>query len=62
MAQDDQGLDLSALNYTILVPYNGTGMTGGDSLTEDLNIFYNVRERTRNADMPGCRRNTKGVL
>jgi len=22
--------------------YNGTGMTGGDSLTEDLNIYYDV--------------------
>jgi hypothetical protein len=22
--------------------YNGTTETGGDSLTEDLNIFYNV--------------------
>jgi hypothetical protein len=25
------------------VAYNGTGATGGDSLTEDLNIYYNVR-------------------
>lgn len=25
------------------VPYNGTIMTGGDSLTDDLNIFYDVR-------------------
>lgn len=24
----------------VLVPYNGTGPTGGDSLTEDLNIWY----------------------
>jgi len=24
------------------VPYNGTTMTGGDSLTEDLNIYYEV--------------------
>ncbi len=36
------GVDLNALNYTILVPYNGTVPTGGDSLHEDLNIFYNV--------------------
>lgn len=36
------GIDLDALNYTIKVPYNGTGMTGGDSLTSDLNIFYDV--------------------
>jgi hypothetical protein len=26
------------------VPYNGTIMTGGDSLTEDLNVFYDVSE------------------
>ncbi|KAI9844424.1 MAG: ammonium transporter Amt1 [Sclerophora amabilis] len=32
--------DLSALNYTVLVPYNGSIATGGDSLTEDLNLFY----------------------
>lgn len=35
--------DLVGLNYTILVPYNGTEATGGDSLTSDLNIFYQVR-------------------
>ena len=35
--------DLDGLNYTILVPYNGTVPTGGDSLTEDLNLFYTVR-------------------
>jgi Amt family ammonium transporter len=37
------GVDLDALNYTIKVPYNGTTMTGGDSLNADLNIFYDVR-------------------
>jgi hypothetical protein len=36
------GVDLDALNYTIKVPYNGTSMTGGDSLNADLNIFYDV--------------------
>ena len=35
--------DLVSLNYTILVPYNGTEATGGDSLTSDLNVFYQVR-------------------
>jgi hypothetical protein len=25
------------------VPYNGTVMTGGDSLADDLNIYYDVR-------------------
>ena len=34
--------DLDGLNYTILVPYNGTIATGGNSLTDDLNIFYTV--------------------
>lgn len=33
---------LDALNYTIKVPYNGTSMTGGDSATANLNIFYDV--------------------
>jgi Amt family ammonium transporter len=36
------GVDLDALNYTIKVPYNGTSMTGGDSLHGNLNIFYDV--------------------
>jgi len=27
---------------TMVVEYNGTGMTGGDSLTEDINIYYDV--------------------
>jgi hypothetical protein len=37
-----QGIELDALNYTIKVPYNGTGPTGGNSLTENLNIWYEV--------------------
>jgi hypothetical protein len=36
------GVNLDALNYTIKVPYNGTVATGGDSLTGDLNVFYDV--------------------
>lgn len=36
-------LDPTHLNYIPLVPYNGTGATGGDSLTEDFNIWYEVR-------------------
>ncbi|KAI2467759.1 ammonium transporter [Annulohypoxylon bovei var. microspora] len=35
-----EGVDLDALSYIIKYPYNGTGATGGDSLTEDLNIWY----------------------
>ena len=38
------GIDLSMLNYTTQVPYNGTIPTGGNSLTTDLNVFYNVCE------------------
>ncbi|KAI9801035.1 MAG: ammonium transporter Amt1 [Sarcosagium campestre] len=34
--------DLGALNYTVFVPYNETIPTGGDSLTQDLNVFYNA--------------------
>ena len=36
------GVDLDALNYVVKVPYNGTIATGGDSLTENLNIWYEV--------------------
>jgi len=35
-----EGLD--ALPYVPLEVYNGTSMTGGDSLTEDLNVYYNA--------------------
>jgi len=38
----DPNVDLGKLNYTVLMPYNGTTATGGDSLVEDLNVFYNV--------------------
>ncbi|MCJ1223555.1 ammonium transporter Amt1 [Toensbergia leucococca] len=31
---------LTSLNYTVLVPYNGTIPTGGDSLTHNLNVYY----------------------
>ncbi len=36
------GIDLDALDYVVKVPYNGTGPSGGDSLTENLNIWYEV--------------------
>jgi Amt family ammonium transporter len=35
--------DPNHLDYIPLVPYNGTGATGGDSNTQDLNIWYEVR-------------------
>ena len=34
--------DLVNLNYSILVPFNNTEATGGDSLHYDLNVFYEV--------------------
>ncbi|OQV05424.1 hypothetical protein CLAIMM_10169 isoform 1 [Cladophialophora immunda] len=34
--------DLGSLPYVPLDVYNGTSMTGGDSLTEDLNVYYNA--------------------
>ena len=34
--------DLSNLNYIAKVPYNGTVPTGGDSLHQNLNVFYEV--------------------
>ena len=33
----------AGLPYVPLVPYNGTGATGGDALAADLNIWYQVR-------------------
>lgn len=37
---DGQNLDD---DYVVRIsPYNGTGPTGGDSLTQDLNIWYEV--------------------
>jgi Amt family ammonium transporter len=32
--------DLQDLPYVSYVPYNGTIPTGGNSLTQDLNVFY----------------------
>lgn len=29
-----------------LIPYNGTGATGGDSLTQDLSVFYETGDLT----------------
>lgn len=39
------GINLDALDYVVKVPYNGTGATGGNSITDDLNIWYEVRRR-----------------
>jgi hypothetical protein len=40
------GIDLDGLDYVLKVPYNGTGATGGDPITENLNIWYEVRSHT----------------
>ena len=34
--------DTGTLNYTVLVPYNESIPTGGDSLANNLNIHYEV--------------------
>ncbi|KAI4123297.1 MAG: hypothetical protein LQ347_006212 [Umbilicaria vellea] len=39
---DTAPVDMSQLNYTTLIPYNGTVATGGDSLTQNLNVFYEL--------------------
>ena len=36
------GGDTGLLNYTVLVPYNETAATGGDSLNQNLNVHYEV--------------------
>ena len=42
MSLEGAGADLADLNYTVLQPYNGTVPTGGDSLTQNLNVYYEV--------------------
>ncbi|KAF6221018.1 hypothetical protein HO133_002699 [Letharia lupina] len=37
-----EGVDLNTLNYTSLVPYNESIPTGGNSLTQDLNVHYDA--------------------
>ena len=37
-----KGGDITGLDYVPLLPYNGTIATGGNSLTQDLNVFYNA--------------------
>lgn len=41
------GVDLDDYYVVKITPYNGTGPTGGDSLTENLNIWYEVRGNRR---------------
>ena len=50
--------DLSALNYTVLIPYNGTTDTGGNSLEQDLNVFYNVCGLLSRLDAVGATQST----
>ena len=42
MASPTATPDLSSLDYVPLIPYNETIMTGGNSLTQDLNVYYEV--------------------
>lgn len=41
-------VSLDSLPYVPYAAYNGTTPTGGDSLTQDLNVFYEVRESAGN--------------
>lgn len=36
------GVDLDSLDYIVKAPFNGSGDAGGDPLTENLNIWYEV--------------------
>ena len=40
-------LENNDLNYVKLIPYNGTSPTGGNSLTEDLNVYFQVCRDSR---------------
>jgi len=47
MSVNGAGVDLGNLNYTVQDPYNGTIASGGDSLLQNLNVFYQVRNSLR---------------
>lgn len=36
------GVDLDSLDYVVKAPFNGSGAAGGDPLTENVNIWYEV--------------------
>ena len=42
MATSDDNADLDDLDYSVLVPYNGTGMKGANPLDFDVNVWYEV--------------------
>jgi hypothetical protein len=42
MTTEIDGVDLDALNYTELLPYNGTGKQGANPLDFDVNLWYQV--------------------
>ena len=50
MSIEGAGAQLSNLNYTVHDPYNGTIATGGDSLAQNLNVFYEVRKISQSLD------------
>jgi hypothetical protein len=55
-------IDVDHLNYVPLVPFNGTEPNGGDSATQDLNIYYNVRlEPSEIAVFTGARAGIQGI-
>lgn len=47
MSGQGAGVDLGNLNYTVQDPYNGTIASGGDSLLQNLNVFYQVGNSAR---------------
>lgn len=55
MSVDGAGAaDLANLNYTVHQPYNGTVATGGNSLTQNLNIYYAVCYRIYIGPVPAA--------
>lgn len=42
MTTEIDGIDLDALNYTTLIPYNGTEKQGANPLEYDVNLWYQV--------------------
>jgi hypothetical protein len=44
MASEIDGVDLDGLNYTTLIPYNGTENKGANPLEYNVNLWYQVSD------------------
>ena len=54
--------DLEGLNYTILIPYNGTDGQGGNPLDFNVNLWYEVSNAPATLHISKWPRLVHGVL